>query len=126
MKAAVYREPGRPARRGASRSRGLGTGEILVRVDACGVCGTDIKKIQKGLLPAPRVFGHEIAGTVARARHGRRRRFREGDRVVAAPSHPLRGLLLLPRAAPTRSARVQAATARRRASSPRAGASPSS
>ena len=54
--------------------------EMLVRVDACGVCGTDIKKIQKGLLPGPRIFGHEIAGTVVREPASRR--FREGDRVA--------------------------------------------
>jgi L-iditol 2-dehydrogenase len=54
--------------------------EMLVRVEACGVCGTDIKKIEKGLLPGPRIFGHEIAGRVARAPRGGR--FREGDRVV--------------------------------------------
>jgi L-iditol 2-dehydrogenase len=54
---------------------------MLVRVDACGVCGTDIKKIVKGLLPGPRIFGHEICGTVARTGSDVRR-FREGDRVV--------------------------------------------
>jgi L-iditol 2-dehydrogenase len=54
---------------------------MLVRVEACGVCGTDIKKIQKGLVPPPRIFGHEIAGTVTRL--GRDvSRFREGERVV--------------------------------------------
>ena len=58
-----------------------GEGEMIVRVDACGVCNTDIKKIQKGLLDAPRVFGHEIAGTVAALGTGVTR-FREGDRVV--------------------------------------------
>src|SRR3989441_422920 len=56
-------------------------GEMLVRVDVCGVCGTDIKKIQRGLLSAPRIFGHEIAGTVARLGPGVTR-FREGDRVA--------------------------------------------
>jgi L-iditol 2-dehydrogenase len=58
-----------------------GPGELLLRLDACGVCGTDIKKIEKGLLPPPRVFGHEIAGTVARLGAGVSR-FREGQRVV--------------------------------------------
>ena len=33
-----------------------GAGEMLLRVDACGICPTDLKKIQKGLLPGPRVF----------------------------------------------------------------------
>jgi len=58
-----------------------GRGEMLVRVDVCGVCGTDIKKIQKGLLPGPRIFGHEIAGTVVEAGAGVGR-YREGDRVA--------------------------------------------
>jgi L-iditol 2-dehydrogenase len=80
MRAAVYR--------GANDLRieelpvpEVGAGEMLVRVDACGICGTDIKKIQKGLLPPPRVLGHEIAGTVARLGAGVSR-LREGQRVA--------------------------------------------
>jgi len=56
-------------------------GEMLVRVDACGICPTDLKKIQKGYLEGPRIFGHEIAGTVAALGHGTAR-WREGQRVV--------------------------------------------
>jgi L-iditol 2-dehydrogenase len=41
-------------------------GELLVKVAACGVCPTDIKKIQFGTVPPPRVFGHETAGTIVR------------------------------------------------------------
>jgi L-iditol 2-dehydrogenase len=58
-----------------------GPGEMLVRVDACGICPTDIKKIESGLLAGPRIFGHEIAGTVAGLGPGTRA-FREGERVV--------------------------------------------
>src|SRR5688500_15970956 len=80
MKAAVYREIDRvqveelpvPA---------LGPGELLVRVHTCGVCGTDLKKIHLGLAPGPRVFGHEIAGTVAAVGEGERE-WRVGERVV--------------------------------------------
>ncbi len=43
----------------------VGPGEVLVRVEACGVCGTDLKKIHYGLAPPPRIFGHETAGTIA-------------------------------------------------------------
>ena len=70
-----------------------GPGEMLVRVDACGICPTDLKKIQKGLLPGPRVFGHEIAGTVAalgRNTTGWRRAARG-----RAPPRAVRRLLLL-------------------------------
>ncbi len=42
----------------------IGAGEVLVRVAACGVCGTDLKKIHYGLVPPPRIFGHETAGTI--------------------------------------------------------------
>jgi L-iditol 2-dehydrogenase len=62
---------------------------MLVRVAACGVCPTDIKKIHKGLLPPPRVFGHETAGVVARLGSGVRR-FREGDRVALHHHIPCR------------------------------------
>jgi L-iditol 2-dehydrogenase len=80
MKAAVYRAAGRLGIEEIPVPE-IGPGELLVRVDTCGVCLTDVKKIEKGLLPGPRVFGHEIAGRVARAGSGVAR-FREGDRVV--------------------------------------------
>ncbi len=80
MWAAVYRGPGE-LRVEEVPIPEPGAGELLVRVDVCGVCVTDIKKIQKGLLPAPRIFGHEIAGVVA-GRGAGVTRFREGDRVV--------------------------------------------
>ena len=56
-------------------------GELLVKVAACGVCPTDIKKIQYGTLSPPRVFGHETAGVVVRA-GTRARGFQVGDRVA--------------------------------------------
>jgi L-iditol 2-dehydrogenase len=42
----------------------IGTGELLVKVATCGVCGTDLKKIHTGSHSAPRIFGHEMAGTI--------------------------------------------------------------
>jgi L-iditol 2-dehydrogenase len=54
--------------------------ELLVRVDACGVCPTDIKKIHHGTVPPPRVFGHETAGTIVRVGSAVRN-WRVGDRV---------------------------------------------
>ena len=43
----------------------IGPGEVLLRVAACGICGTDLKKIHSGSHAAPRIFGHETAGTIA-------------------------------------------------------------
>jgi L-iditol 2-dehydrogenase len=57
-------------------------GEILIRVEACGVCNTDLKKIEYNLLEPPRVYGHETAGVVAAVGAGVTR-FKPGDRVVA-------------------------------------------
>ena len=59
----------------------IGPYELLVKVAVCGVCPTDIKKIQYGTVPPPRIFGHETAGTVVRA-GARAREFKVGDRVA--------------------------------------------
>jgi L-iditol 2-dehydrogenase len=59
----------------------IGANELLVKVAVCGVCPTDIKKIQYGTVPPPRIFGHETAGTVVRA-GARVRGFKPGDRVA--------------------------------------------
>src|SRR5689334_18875995 len=42
----------------------IGAAEVLIRVGACGICGTDVKKVQHGLVRPPQILGHEIAGTV--------------------------------------------------------------
>jgi L-iditol 2-dehydrogenase len=42
----------------------IGPGELLIKVATCGVCGTDLKKIHMGSHSAPRIFGHEMAGTI--------------------------------------------------------------
>jgi L-iditol 2-dehydrogenase len=59
----------------------LAPGELIVKVHTCGICGTDLKKIATGSHSAPRIFGHETAGTIAAVGRGVRD-FHEGDRVV--------------------------------------------
>jgi len=59
----------------------IGAGELLVKVAACGVCPTDIKKIHYGTVPPPRVFGHETAGVIVRV-GASVRGFRVGERVA--------------------------------------------
>ena len=59
----------------------IGPGEILVKVHTCGICGTDLKKIATGSHSAPRIFGHETAGTVA-AVGSSVTEFAVGDRVM--------------------------------------------
>lgn len=59
----------------------IGPGELLVQVHTCGVCGTDLKKIATGSHSAPRIFGHETAGTIAAVGEGVSK-FRVGERVI--------------------------------------------
>jgi L-iditol 2-dehydrogenase len=59
----------------------IGPGELLVKVATCGICGTDLKKIHTGSHSAPRIFGHEMSGTVVAVGEGVTH-FRGGERVV--------------------------------------------
>src|SRR5947209_1950232 len=59
----------------------IGTGELLVRVHTCGICGTDLKKISTGSHSAPRIFGHETSGQIVATGEGVRN-FKVGDRVM--------------------------------------------
>ncbi len=81
MRAGVYRGAGRVVVESVPVPE-IREGEVLFRVGACGICGTDIKKIQHGFVAAPQIFGHEVAGTVVRVGRGVRR-FKLGDRVVS-------------------------------------------
>ncbi|MCX6881159.1 MAG: alcohol dehydrogenase catalytic domain-containing protein [Verrucomicrobia bacterium] len=58
----------------------IGRAEVLVRVAVCGVCPTDIKKIQYGTLPEPRIFGHETSGRIVKVGSSVTG-WREGQRV---------------------------------------------
>lgn len=60
----------------------IGPGELLIRVESCGICHTDLKKIEYNLLAPPRIFGHETAGVVAAIGAGVQE-FEPGDRVIA-------------------------------------------
>ncbi|WP_263409292.1 zinc-dependent dehydrogenase [Terriglobus tenax] len=60
----------------------IGAGEVLVKIHTCGICGTDLKKIHTGSHSAPRVFGHEMSGTVVKVGEGIED-FSVGDRVMA-------------------------------------------
>lgn len=81
MRAGVYRGQGRVVTESVPVPA-VGEGEVLIRVAACGICGTDLKKIQHGFIKPPQIFGHEVAGTIV-AVGERVRRWKVGDRVVS-------------------------------------------
>ncbi len=64
----------------------VGAGEVLLRVRASGICGSDVMEWYR-IKRAPLVLGHEVAGEVAEVGTGVEG-FRVGDRVVATHHVP--------------------------------------
>lgn len=62
--------------------------EVLVKVAFCGVCGSDLARYFKGQVHSfPQILGHEFSGVVDKV--GKEvTKFKEGDRVTAAPLKP--------------------------------------
>jgi len=63
-----------------------GEGEMLVKVDGCAVCGSDMKAYKSGnpRMQPPITMGHEFAGTIVENRYGKG--YTLGDRIVMATS----------------------------------------
>jgi len=63
--------------------------DVLVKVEACGVCGSDIAYYQRGRadVPPPIILGHEFSGTIVELGETAKKLglFKEGDRIVAEP-----------------------------------------
>jgi len=87
MKAVVYYAPG-DIRVEDLPMPNCGADELLVRVDACAVCGTDWKSFKHGnpRIKAPLTMGHEFTGVVVEAGARAAGGFAVGDRIVMATS----------------------------------------
>jgi L-iditol 2-dehydrogenase len=81
MRAGVYREKGIVRVEDVPVPE-VADGEVLIKVAACGICGTDIKKIYHAYVPPPQILGHEVAGTVVTAGRGVTK-WIPGDRVMS-------------------------------------------
>jgi L-iditol 2-dehydrogenase len=64
----------------------IGPGEVVMRVEASGICGTDLLEWYR-LHKAPLVLGHEVAGVIAAVGKGVKHR-KVGDRICAAHHVP--------------------------------------
>jgi L-iditol 2-dehydrogenase len=62
----------------------IGDGELLLALDVCGLCGTDVMKLDTRAASA--ILGHELVGRVAKAGPGAP--FREGERIVVSHHVP--------------------------------------
>lgn len=87
MKAAVFRGPG-DIRFEHVEKPSLREGDVLIRVRACGICGSDLHTYRHGMfldlgspVEAGRILGHEFSGEVAET-GGEVPGVRVGDRVV--------------------------------------------
>jgi len=81
MRAGVYRDKG-VVRVEEVPVPEVGEREVLIKVAACGICGTDIKKIFQRYVEPPQILGHELAGTVVAIGPGVKR-WKLGDRVMS-------------------------------------------
>jgi L-iditol 2-dehydrogenase len=64
----------------------IGPGELLVRIEASGICGSDVMEWYR-IKKAPLVLGHEVAGQVVEVGDGVKQ-YHEGDRIVASHHVP--------------------------------------
>lgn len=64
----------------------IGSGELLVMVEASGICGTDCLEWYR-INRVPLILGHEIAGTIVEIGKGVKR-YKIGDRVAASHHVP--------------------------------------
>src|SRR5438270_218501 len=81
MRAGVYRDKGIVRVEDVPVPE-VGPNEVLIKVAACGICGTDIKKIFQRYVEPPQILGHELAGTVVATGPGVKK-FTPGDRVMS-------------------------------------------
>lgn len=86
MRAAVLREIGKPVTIEEVATPSPGAGEVLIRVEACGVCHSDLHladgdwDLLRPITKVPLILGHEVAGTVAALGEGVSQ-LKVGDRV---------------------------------------------
>ena len=92
MKAAVFSEPGVPLTIETVPDPEPGPGDLILKVHACGICGTDLhwsdnadptvgwRHLERGA-----VMGHEFSGEVVAVDKNSRGTWNVGDRVTAQP-----------------------------------------
>ena len=87
VRAALFGAPGAPLVVREIDLEEPGPGDVLVRIDAVGVCGSDLHVVKgEWMRPRPMVLGHEGAGVVEAvgARRGGPRRRRPRGPLVGA------------------------------------------
>jgi threonine dehydrogenase-like Zn-dependent dehydrogenase len=87
MKAAIYPGKGQPITIETIADPKPAPGEVLIKIDRCGICGTDLAMTKGGAwdFGAGVQFGHEYAGEIIEVGPGVSS-FRSGERIAVLPS----------------------------------------
>ncbi len=64
--------------------------DILIRIDSCSICGSDVRIISNGYhrVPPGTIMGHEIAGTVVKIGDNQKNKFSFGQRICLGADIP--------------------------------------
>ncbi len=86
MKAAVFYGPKEYKVEDVNEPK-IAEDEILLRIHACGLCGSDLRTLQYGhpRITPPLILGHEISGEVAVLGRNSQGLYHTGDRLAIAP-----------------------------------------
>ncbi len=87
MKAAVFKEVGKPLAVENVPDPTPEASELVVKVGFCGICGTDLHATREGLTTAgcDQVLGHEYVGEIVEVGKSADGNWQVGDRVCAMP-----------------------------------------
>ena len=81
MRAVVFDQPGQPMRLTDRDDPVPNAGEAILRVRACGICGSDLHATTEGIARPGGVLGHEVAGEIASLGPNATGKWAVGDRV---------------------------------------------
>jgi len=88
MRAAVFKEIGRPLVVETLAAPKPGPHDLILKVRACGICGSDLHMTEAtSMMPLPggSVMGHEFSGEIVEVGSAAKARWKEGARVAGFP-----------------------------------------
>jgi (R,R)-butanediol dehydrogenase/meso-butanediol dehydrogenase/diacetyl reductase len=87
MKAAVFHGLGKPLAIETVPDPACGPGDVLMRINYCGICGSDLHATQEGVyvVPGGTILGHEVAAEVVEVGKDAKGLFKVGERVTTIP-----------------------------------------
>lgn len=88
MRAAVFKEMGKPLAVETIANPECGPNDLILKVKTCGICGSDLHMTEPtSIMPLPSgaVMGHEFAGEVVEIGSALKGRWKAGDRVAGFP-----------------------------------------